>query len=533
MGRKRQLRSKVLTIVTLCCLFCSCIDSIHNEQNGNPQDVTVIFGGNHFLSKSADPDENKISDISLMIFDEYGTIEEFRWIPAQDIEQVIANGLKIKLATNKRYNFFGCVNFGYKVYIDSAEKLDDIIYHLVYPDDFRNGMPMFISQENIMIDSGLKTVVVPIKRMMSKISVQVDRSALDKDVHLNVLSARIGNCPRSMQVFGKSKVTDESGCFTAGYSKNEFEADKMNIYGADGLSEEVSLYMLENMQGQFDGPEEAGKVFPEGDIRRKICSYIEIGIEYTSPDKASWDSPLKYRLYLGENDKDLNVERNCHYHITIKPENDGLSKDGWNIDKSGICTFIKEIRLSSENINLEYEGESILLESYISPKDATFQNLIWSSSNQNVATVSESGIVTATGEGSCKIMCTSPDGAGANASCTVICKFKECYMHIHPQEYITGNPGDKVHIWCEFFPPSAHFDIGTEELEHDKERGIYDYTIDENGYGVTLTLKKPGRGILYMSAGYPINDSRMVIIEVNTPANYAIEQACKLSAQPT
>ena len=65
------------------------------------------------------------------------------------------------------------------------------------------------------------------------------------------------------------------------------------------------------------------------------------------------------------------------------------------------------------------------------------------------------------------------------------------------------------------FPPNTPFDIGYEELEYDKSRGIYDYVPDDDGHGVTLTLLKSGRGILYMSAGYPINDSKLIVVEVN------------------
>ena len=64
-------------------------------------------------------------------------------------------------------------------------------------------------------------------------------------------------------------------------------------------------------------------------------------------------------------------------------------------------------------------------------------------------------------------------------------------------------------------PSWTPFDIGIEYLEADKAEGIYDYVIDEDGYGVTLTLKSPGTGLIYMEAGYPINDAALFFIEVN------------------
>ena len=58
-------------------------------------------------------------------------------------------------------------------------------------------------------------------------------------------------------------------------------------------------------------------------------------IEYLSHEKYS-ESPLVYRFYLGDSRTNLDVERNCHYRITVCPEDDGLNGDGWRVDKSGI-----------------------------------------------------------------------------------------------------------------------------------------------------------------------------------------------------
>jgi hypothetical protein len=41
-------------------------------------------------------------------------------------------------------------------------------------------------------------------------------------------------------------------------------------------------------------------------------------IEYLSYEQYS-EKPLIYRFYLGSSRTNLDVERNCHYHITICP----------------------------------------------------------------------------------------------------------------------------------------------------------------------------------------------------------------------
>ena len=88
-----------------------------------------------------------------------------------------------------------------------------------------------------------------------------------------------------------------------------------------------------------------------------------------------------------------------------------------------------------------------------------------------------------------------------------------------PSGFIQGNPGDVIHVRCEYHPDVAPFDIGMEELEYDSSRGIYDYVIDEDAKGVRITLKSPGTGILYMSAGEPVNETGMLVVEVNNIKN--------------
>ena len=56
-----------------------------------------------------------------------------------------------------------------------------------------------------------------------------------------------------------------------------------------------------------------------------------------------------------------------------------------------------------------------------------------------------------------------------------------------------------------------------EYMENDKKSGIYDYVLDNDGHGAVLTLTGPGSGLIYMSAGPPVNESALWFIEVNLP----------------
>ena len=87
----------------------------------------------------------------------------------------------------------------------------------------------------------------------------------------------------------------------------------------------------------------------------------------------------------------------------------------------------------------------------------------------------------------------------------------------YPSSYIEGEVGDKIHIWCDLTPEDAPFDVGISYMEDDHKTGIYDYELDKDGHGATLTLTAPGAGLIYMEAGPPINDAALFYIIVNMP----------------
>ena len=64
-------------------------------------------------------------------------------------------------------------------------------------------------------------------------------------------------------------------------------------------------------------------------------------------------------------------------------------------------------------------GENLQLEATIAPENATDKSVTWSSTNEAVAVVSESGLVTAVGSGTCQVKATANDGSGKSASCLI------------------------------------------------------------------------------------------------------------------
>lgn len=88
-------------------------------------------------------------------------------------------------------------------------------------------------------------------------------------------------------------------------------------------------------------------------------------------------------------------------------------------------------------------------------------------------------------------------------------------MAVHPANFITAHDGERLHVWVDVYPEETEVWIDEDDLDFDRERGIYDYEIDEDGKGVWLTLLKGGSGAFIINAGEPVNDGLLVIIVVN------------------
>lgn len=331
-GRAYRILNLLAVFLTGCTRVLPATDVVRTAE------VAIEIGwGHHYISKAALPDETQVSDISLMIFDEAGFLEREIYLYAENGSWDNNVSTVVTLLNSTGYTFCACANFGYPVSVARLEDLNEVTYHMTYPDEYRKGIPMYALKDAVI--SAGQGIRLDLTRLMARIDVRMDRSELDEDISLEVTGVRIGNCPKKVRVFKKSRAESEDDCFPTGFSHRDEDCRPLNMISHNGMSEGISLYMLENMQGDFSQPpisSHTQKVFGENDIRKRICSYIEIQMEYSSGTKYSASKPLIYRFYLGEDANSLDMERNCLYTVTIVPQGDGLSGSGWRIDKSGI-----------------------------------------------------------------------------------------------------------------------------------------------------------------------------------------------------
>ena len=86
--------------------------------------------------------------------------------------------------------------------------------------------------------------------------------------------------------------------------------------------------------------------------------------------------------------------------------------------------LVTSITLSKTNITLQPD-ESKRLAATIEPADADNPAVTWASSNEAVAEVNSTGLVTANANGTCTITCSATDGSGVKAECVVTVKEHE------------------------------------------------------------------------------------------------------------
>jgi len=99
--------------------------------------------------------------------------------------------------------------------------------------------------------------------------------------------------------------------------------------------------------------------------------------------------------------------------------------------------------------------EVLQLEASINPGNAAYKAIIWSSTNDSIATVDSSGLVTPVAPGEADIICTAQDGSGVYATCHVkvynftLNKAEIPRAYIGYTETLVGMEGDKA-VSCSF-----------------------------------------------------------------------------------
>ena len=149
---------------------------------------------------------------------------------------------------------------------------------------------------------------------------------------------------------------------------------------------------------------------------------------------------------------------------------------------------VKSINLDKTSVNIA-KGSSQKLVPEVLPQDASNKKLVWKSSNESVATVSN-GSVSAKGVGKATITCTSEDGSGASASCEVTVYQAVKSIKLLVKSDLSVTTGKNVTIKAEAQPNDAT----NKKLRYESENN-WIASVDDNG---VVTGKNTGSCVIYI-----------------------------------
>ncbi len=97
---------------------------------------------------------------------------------------------------------------------------------------------------------------------------------------------------------------------------------------------------------------------------------------------------------------------------------DWMCCDNFKLEMWGEVTPVTGIKLSPSAATM-VAGEQRQLSATVSPSNATFRSVTWTSNNESIATVDKNGLVTALKTGQAKITATATDDSGVTATATI------------------------------------------------------------------------------------------------------------------
>ena len=176
----------------------------------------------------------------------------------------------------------------------------------------------------------------------------------------------------------------------------------------------------------------AGIHAPNGTVRIENSTVTVQATSYAYSAMPSLNYPVSYKVTAGEDSEsavvipngDLKVDSFQNKYVKIEPL---------------AMILVESVTLNQTELSLT-PGETSALTATVAPDNATDWTVTWASSDVNVATVDETGTVTAVAPGTAIITVTANDGNGKSASCEVTVAYPYVPPIINPSYGVTVAP---------------------------------------------------------------------------------------------
>ena len=180
---------------------------------------------------------------------------------------------------------------------------------------------------------------------------------------------------------------------------------------------------------------------------------------------------------------------------------------------------VSRITLSASTGLALTKGQTQKLTATVAPANATNKTVTWKTSDKNVATVSENGLVTAVGGGDATITCTAKDGSNVKATCKVTVTVPVSGIQLS-QTSAALTVGDTLTLTKTIYPSDATNQAVTWTSSSDAVASV-----DSNG---KITAKTAGSAVITCKS---VSDSSVVGIcnvtvkaKVQTPSEIKVNK---------
>lgn len=166
---------------------------------------------------------------------------------------------------------------------------------------------------------------------------------------------------------------------------------------------------------------------PTGTVTMKVGETKDIYWSYSpnNVDKPTlrWRSTYEDVAWIEENYMHVVLHAKSAGTTNINIINESGLPSSFNVVVEGSpnVVYVNSISLNETSLSLT-EGSTKQLQATVLPSNATDKSVSWSSSNNSVAQVNSSGLVTTKSTGTAIITCTANDGSGKSATCSVTVK---------------------------------------------------------------------------------------------------------------
>ncbi len=407
-------------------------------------------------TKSNTPDDN-ISSLFLLIYNSASELVFSRsYLPSATISVTLPKGA-YKVALLANYSVSDISKFATLENLSNSEAGNEV---------FSGGKMVYTGTGDILLNSSEVELNITLKRVIAKVTFVFDKSGLNPDTNLNIRKIELINVPSSVKLFSDNRPGS-----SAINPVGDLITDNLEPASHESAS---PLYMFENLQGvsennqgasakiptvngesctyvqiwaDYTSPHKSGKVKyrlylgenPVNDfnIFRETHYRESVRFSGSAISEISWRVDLseltdvKYLITVLPNPPEGgSVTGGGYYNYGTIPSlnaspSAGFRFAGWspgiapvvsnmsytaNFEEDVQVVGVTGISLNVSSVKLD-SGENYTAQAVITPENATNKRVIWSSSDESVASVnSDSGKILAKGCGSCVITARSEDG---------------------------------------------------------------------------------------------------------------------------